>query len=231
MPYYPYSRVVPDSSIPFTSIGLRHLEQTALLDAFGKPGLPLDPDQEEWLKHMTGCQTFLEFRERIFSPHHLVSHDHSLLLIEEVLRRGGRRPVETLMFRALLMSTAGECIALVRRRLNRHDGVVDHNMLEVRPEFGGKGVGSVVAQSHEDAWHAAGFRQVALTAGELDRGTMEFGTVKFDHGHTRRDGRVFWAKQGFDFHRTRGRTRVGTEVPAKGAGRGTPRSCPGRAGV
>jgi len=200
VPHYPYTRVVPDSAIPFTSSGLRQLEEAELLKAFGKD--ELNAQDEAWLKDMTGCQTFLEFRERIFSPHQVISHELSILLIESVDRGTRKRPAETLTFRALLMSAAGECVALVRRRLNRLDGVVDHNMLEVRPRFGGQGVASVVAQSHEDAWEAAGYREVALTAGELEQGSLRFGNDVYEFGMMpgRPDGRVFWALQGFDFN-------------------------------
>lgn len=196
MPYYPYTPLISDPAILFTQEGLRSLEQAHLLQAFGTP--TLTADDEEWLKHMTGCQTFLEFRTRIFSPHRVISHDHSILLIETADRGTRRRPAAILQFRALLMNTVGECVALVRRSLNRNSAVVNHDMLEVRAKFERQGVASVLVQSHEDAWEVAGYQKVTLTAGVLDRDRLQFGEAVFAYGESQRDGRIFWGLQGYD---------------------------------
>ena len=203
MPHYAYRRALPDPTIPFTD-GLRTLERTALEHAFRRP---LTPDDEAWLKDMTGCETFLDFRTRVFSPHRLVSHDHSLLIVERVHRKGNQ---ERLEFRALLLNSALEAVALVRRRLNRtaRERMVDHNALYVPIHFQGQGIASVISQSHEDAWEVAGYETVELLAAELDRGEMVFGNTTYPLLSTNRDGRVFWATQGYAFHPKRGRSNT-----------------------
>ncbi|MFC4454104.1 hypothetical protein [Deinococcus sonorensis] len=183
-------------------------ERRELLNACGKR--PLDTLQQA-LKTMTGCGTFLEFKHRVVSPHRMIDPDLSLVLITEIRWDGTE---QTLSFRALmrdetqykLMATTGQLIYHAATASK----TVKHNLMYVSPDerdaegqlirpIRRQGLASVVAQSQEDAWETAGYHAVTLTASEAAPETVKFGPQQLAVKRSDFNGRVFWAKQGYDF--------------------------------
>lgn len=173
-----YRTTAPNPSQPFLQ-GITPVERSALRTQLGERDPT--PAEEITLKRIAGCQTFGEFRRRVLSTHPLVDHRTSLVLIEAL----DLRPPRALMtFVAYLRrdvtdeTQAG--LGQLRRTLDFSQGVATHALLQLHERSRGQGLGTHLVQSHEEAWAAAGYRQIKLVAGL-------------------QDGRTFWALQGYDF--------------------------------
>lgn len=173
-----YRTTPPDPNQPFLE-GITSVELAALRRHLGDRDPT--PAEEISLKRITGCQTFGEFRRRVLSTHPLVDHATSLVLIEAL----DLRPPRALMtFVAYLRQNTPDeqqvGLGQLRRTLDFTQGVVLHHLLQLPERVQGQGLGTHLVQSHEEAWAAAGYRQIKLVAG------LE-------------DGRTYWGLQGYDF--------------------------------
>ena len=184
------------------------LERDELVKACGRT--PLDELQQP-LKDMTGCGTFLEFRRRVLSPHAMIDPDLSLVLIDEVVWTSKTR---SLAFKALMRDSTNYSLMATTRKLlyptAASTGTARHHLMYVSPDevdaqgqtvrkLRSQGLASVVAQSQEDAWETAGYRDVTLMASAVARETLKFGQIQFQVRRSDFGGRTFWGPQGYDF--------------------------------
>ncbi|WP_156123266.1 hypothetical protein [Deinococcus radiopugnans] len=125
-------------------------------------GTPIaDSNLQRLLIETTGCRDISEFKKRLIGNQPVIDCDKSILYLD--IHNGIAKYVAiTMQLNSVDLDYAGR----LQRKLFPSDKVVEHEFFMLEESYRKNGYGSILYQSQEEAWRAAGYERVELLAGK-----------------------------------------------------------------